>query len=292
MAIVFPLIFLVMEIVVVLLHMLGLYLLKNLERKDMATPQLIYIMNLSFVEIIINFFYLAVNILFVMRSFSPTLIDYAKVYKYIELSGANTGLILIYYLTMFYILIDKVLEVFLNIKYPITWTLSRAKYLVLGTGLSGIVMAIGFVLAYYFNEKLEYQKPLKYFYLSFNFLFIAVAAASYSYIFFKFRQSHMRPTYEMNSTPKESLWKTFRNSRFYLSTLLILSFVVLVLIPDLILFFNPASFLFAARISPILFHISYMSDAAIYIFMYPPVKNLLIKKIRKKKTCFTSRDVV
>ena len=53
-----------------------------------------------------------------------------------------SGVMLVYYASMFYITIDKLMEVLLNIRYTALWNTQRAKTLVIATWILGAVISI------------------------------------------------------------------------------------------------------------------------------------------------------
>ena len=88
---------------------------------------------------------------------------------------------------------------------------------------------------------------------------------------------------------KISVSAVFRRSQFYISFLLIGSFILLMVIPDMIFIFMGVvsgkvtyAFAMGAMIPTML---SDSIDAWIYIFMYSSVRNLFLKKIRKQCCC-------
>lgn len=90
----------------------------------------------------------------------------------------------------------------------------------------------------YSCQKITNQEPsLDKFILTFDFAFILIAISSYSYLFIKYTQAKAAPVNVLENKQKESLCKVFRNSRFLTSFLLVSSFLVFVVLPDLVDFF-------------------------------------------------------
>ena len=86
------------------------------------------------------------------------------------------------------------------------------------------------------------------------------------------------------STVSQSSVVIFRQSRFYVSACLILNFILFVAVPDLIFLVanidNHEYVHQPAEALMILYNVSFLSDACIYIILHPPVRRLLLKKIR------------
>ena len=183
------------------------------------------------------------------------------------------------YMTMTYVIVDELMQVQMNIRYPVYWDMTKAKYLIFLTWSVGMIMCISVVTVNEFNEFSVIWLG-KYFRLPFNFIFIIIAVASYSYIFHKYRVTRINPTQVQNvSTPTESIFKVFRNSRFYLSVLLILNFMLFVVVPDIIISTINDIPNIILKIIFILFDISFIIDAWVYVFFRLRVKRLMWEKL-------------
>ena len=67
---------------------------------------------------------------------------------------------------------------------------------------------------------------------------ISLAVVVYVYLFRKYRKSRLRHVGNKSANRKESMYQTFRNSRFYLDFLLVISFVIFMVIPNTISLFH------------------------------------------------------
>ena len=84
----------------------------------------------------------------------------------------------------------------------------------------------------------------------------------------------------------QSLWYIFRHSRFYLSVLLVVTFVCFIIVPDLILLFYNLKVVIVSQWKiplkgALIFfgRIAFLSDAGIYIFAQNQVRKLLWRKL-------------
>ena len=117
---------------------------------------------------------------------------------------------------------------------------------------------------------------------------------SYAFIFHKYKETRLMPTQMKTNGSKdhqlESTFKIFRNSRFFVSLLLILNILVLVVVPDLTyLFYGVVRYHKTGTVDDItliLFLLSYLFDAFIYTFIQRPVRRLLWKKMLKVSRCY------
>ena len=215
------------------------------------------------------------------------------------------GISLVFYFDMVYITLDKLLEILLNIKYPLYWNKRRTKILLLVTWcVSGVVVVVVSLLHAYLDFEWEVY-AFKYCFPVLNFVFIVVACSSYSFIFYKFRQTRTprkvgkretddsllpdgrisKEKYGAVKTDK-GVFQLIRRSRFFMIFLLIVTFLMFIVVPDL-------TYLFVHVINNkhsknleiacwILYAVGNLADCYIYIFLQPPVRKLLIKKISSR----------
>ena len=140
-------ILILLTIINLVFHSTGIFLLRRLKKNGGESVQNIYIQNLSISELVLN---LAVMVDRFSKLFprSAKVADILSIIHYYLLILVFTGIVLVYYLIMFYITSDKMLEVLLNLKYTVYWGENKAKQLMTLTWVVGLVMGLGFSLAY------------------------------------------------------------------------------------------------------------------------------------------------
>ena len=268
----------------IIIHSIGLYLLQCIHKSNGKDVQHIYIINLSAVEIFGNILWFLVDLLNLIKVFITPSSLMIKVHAYLAFVIC-TVFLLVYYLSMVFIAIDKFLEIWLNIKYPLYWNSTKAKYLITGTWILGCFFCFSIIIAYNFGG-FKYQIPfVKYVYPTFDLLCIFIVVICFNYIFHIYKKTQTRSRYRTRgSTRRTSVFYVFLKSRFYTVFLLIFTFLIFVIIPDLIYLFiiirNNGILKSPNGTLLILYHISFLSDAWIYIFLQPPVRRLLWKKLR------------
>lgn len=264
------------------LHGFGCYLLRCLS-KDNGSVQNMFIMSLSAVTILINFFSL---LTLSLRIESPpsnvTTVAYEIAY-HLEVMD-QTMLNFIFYMTYNYLALNKYLEVQLNIKYPIYCNNKAAKYLLTLTWSLGIIFFVTIELTEHYTD-FEFSDVSKYYFISLDIIFVFIVIFSYAYIFHRYKQTRNCPN--MAGT-NESILNTFRKSRFYISVLLVFTFVVFYIIPDFIYVLvgahtndDEGEANVSGLVISFLYSISFTCDAIIYTFLKPNVRRLLWKKLRK-----------
>lgn len=288
--VVYSYIVITVQLLTVICHSCGFYLLKCLRRQGHTDVQIILVMNLSVTEILLNMSYIILFVLKISVTMN-SMKSISDIVHYIDIISAvfvNFN----YYMTMIYIALNKMLQVFLNIKYSLFCRTSNVKYLLAATWLTSLSLC-SIVLGADTIEGFNFHKTVKYFYTSFDFLFIAIFVVSHTYIFSQYRHAcsmppHCSTTRNRNhKRKKQGVWKTFRASRFYLSCVLIITFTFLTIIPKLVALFvfpyikNDHVTIACGILIGLFYHVSFLVDALIYVFMDRAVWLLLRKKMKK-----------
>jgi hypothetical protein len=295
-----------LQLFTIILHGIGLYILRCLDIDGRSDVQQTYIFNLSAMEVFTTFCFLVLTGLHLTMSLTDHHLEDVKIHNGIILF---TFCSLVLYMNMLYIVIDKALEVFWNIKYPVYWSMNKAKYLEMITWSIGLFMCIGVIIAVHV-VKYEYRIPFTmYFRPALDIVFVITVIVCYGYIFYKYKQSRVIPTqarceaaidtsppnqqsvFTISRTPRaistnqQSLFTIFRNSRFFISICLVSTFLLFIVIPDILQFLitveheeNQTKIIRVT--TTIIYTISFASDACIYVFLNVQVKRLLYRKLR------------
>ena len=290
---------LVLKFVNILIHSGGLFLLRCLQRDLKGDVEMVYLTNLSITELLINITSFWRNLL----RFIPLTISKSNEFKNIIQIHSYifdyTVLKFSLYMTMIIITLDRMFLIILNISYPIHWNITKAKCYVCGVWLVASFTFIVCTVVYNITPIELYSNVTNscdnvrdnistrdnkvhlfahYLACTFNLLFLIVAVVSYSFIFRKFKQTR--------SDKKQNIWKIFRQSRFYVAALLVITFIIFVIPSDIIwVLYNLKVKCINVNkmvglLTTISYAISYMSDGLIYIFMNHKVKQLFWKHVR------------
>ena len=298
----------------IVLHTGGLYLLTCFSRMGREDIQLFLVGNLSASEVLLNITFVVIfscNI-YAARPESP--VHALRMYTSM-FSGSMIKFV--YYMTMVYLALNKLLEVVLNVSYQRYCTMLKTKIIMILTWLLGAIFFLGISIQpskqdnttpttlfngtrKTLNDTLEnqlmklpqYVDIFTYFYTGFDFFFILIAVCTHGYIFHKYRESRLDPILSRSASNQsykkpDSVWKVFRNSRFYVSCLLIATFIFMVVLPKLLYFFAfqhitslPLKTAFDVAVG-LLYYLSFLGDVVIYIFLHPPLKRLMWRKLGK-----------
>lgn len=275
----------------VVLHGLGTHLLICIYRRVDFKVQYVNLISLSICELVINFIGSIRVVLGLVNDTNqyPVLQDVNNI---LYIANA-TGFSLIFYFNMIYITLDRLLAILLALKYPVYWDEYKAAILLKVTWLFGVIVLV--LCCVFFNDSLAWEAIVfKFVYPVLQFPFIILALFTYVFIFRKFKVSRKPPVIltRIDSSKtvvsrQNSTFEALKHSRFYISVLLIFTFIVFMIVPDLIYLFHCVLFKTSNCSSTVLtacwvsYGVANISDAIIYIFLQVEVKALLLKKVRK-----------
>ena len=203
----------------VMLHSCGCSLLIFLYNHGNKTIQQLILINLSFIEFCHNV--LIITLAFLLYSENETSLFISR----IVLVFVNTTALFLYYMSMYFLTLDRLLAVCLNLKYPIYCTTAKVKSLLIATWLLGVAMGICCsTLSYYDIPPFDYEPYDIYVYLTLSTGFIILAVATYGILFCKYKKSiqmHTRNSKEGSRDTPPNTFALFFQSNFYISIILI-----------------------------------------------------------------------
>ena len=321
----------ILNLVAMVSHILGCYLLTCQYRQGSQSPQQIFLINLAVAEAAINFLQVLANHATHEHPPSPPFNPTGAPVPINPINATNTslhklpsteeldrelyihakefadglcgwqhsvkivrvyGFITMYFLIMTYLTLDRLFLVLLHLRYPLFWNKIRTIFLLKLTWLVCILGAVSVLIA----NHLIHIHPLyyadMYVYPSFDIAFLTIATITYAVMFEKYRKSKMNVvqhvTVGSSNQFRPSTIQLFRKSRFYIPMLLITSFVVFMAIPDLVQTFyvtmQDVEDEVLGNVLRILWAMSYLTDAVIYIWLKVSVRELLRRKLGLGRT--------
>lgn len=284
MYLVFVIILIFLALLNIVLHCIGVYLLAS-NRKNVNYSrriQVIYLLNMSCIELI-----------------SSILCLLGLVLKIIDLPDATTAkkiennllilkctLLFAYFLTMVLVLTDKVLQIMMNITYPVFWDDRKADLVVkLIWSISMLVGTIVFIVHHVNNVHFHLYFP--FIILPANIIYIVMAFAAYTYIFIKFSNAKQSP-YGKRTGEKVLNYRTIlKRSRFFIPMSLVMIYIIFQVIPVIVFTLsmlkksmqekNIKLYMF------ICYNIAMLFDAWLCIFLQPEVKKQFRKILRIRR---------
>ena len=268
----------------IILHTIGSSSLISLYPNCIFKTQRLYIINLSVTTALLNSLELIKNITVFLETFSKSIRSIERFQHYI-LIIEFTGVSFVYYVTMIVLTLDRLAGVRLGLKYQQYWNETKTKYLVGILWMSGSLIAIGVSLAFFIND-LDWEHYFyKYFYPILELSFILIALATYGFIFCE-RTKNIRKLSTMSGEePADMKAKLteFKKSFFFVPSLLILTFVLFMIVPDFVYLFIVIKKKKPSETLGIGCWISYATsniiDAGVYIYFLSDVRKYLLKKI-------------
>ena len=267
----------ILNVLNIICHSFGIYILFCLHRNGKQKIQHTLFLNLSVNIVIVNLAGLLESILR-LPDFLKTLQDYLSICE-------NTGIFFVYILSFVYITFDRFLEVQLNIKYLVYVTELKVKFLLSGTWMCGILLCLAMLLLDTYNTFDVVGKHLIYVYIGIDIIYLLITTAMHAVIFHKFRKSRKRPSDTRSCGSKGgkmlSISAAFRNSRFYVSCIIVFNYILLTISPEFIYnlcrFHQQPVYIMevASFIIPILTNISTLIDFYIYVWMDCAIRKML-----------------
>ena len=297
-------ILMVLNVANIVLHTCGTYLLYLVNKTYAKTAQQIFLIHLSISETLMNLIECLRRILDFILVFGITSYAIVEVRHYLQIISL-TGISFMFYMVMVYITFDRLMNILLNIYYPLYWSVTKTKYLLYGTWCISLFVCVIICIAHYLVGYNWRDGTFTYFYPTVDIIFICLAVATYTLIFRKYKQSVMRRRKNKISRKRSVCARTqsssfergrrlFQKSRFYIPVLLITSFILFTVASDLIYLFyglvsgnESENLLIMCWIS---YAVSNLVDGIIYIFMHHHV-NILFHKKRKLLSCFLKQCI-
>ena len=287
----------IVSITGIFLHALGCYVLLSLSRNGQQslhqTFQNLYLIQFAFCECLTNVLQL-LRCVSHLISPSSTIKEFHTYLDIINLAGTGT----VYYLSISFVTVDRFLDIQLNIRYAVYWSEKQAKSMVISSWLIGFFVSVILTLVQKLHHTNFYQFLFTYYFLPLNLAYLFIAIISYSFIFHKYKKTRSKPRQEgvrrrrcgVTEAEKPTMsnaFEAYRNSRFHVPVLIIVSFVTLKFIPDVIaqiMFWRtPNTCKVVLRVCFISYAILGIFSSYVYILIQTPVRTLLDKKAKKAR---------
>ena len=258
-----------------ILHSSGVGLIHSLERKRSINDdvtQMILVINLSISELIISAVEI-VQLLFEWFCGEGKMIS--DILTAIELTGITWP----FFLFMIMITVDRFFHFYLNLHYKNFFNKQRVVkmcWMVWMTSLGGCSIMVSVYYIYRFDYKLIYYS---YLFPLIEGFFVLCASFTYGYIIWVFKKNqrnNLSTRQRSSSISKIRVTNKRRKPKLYIPTLLILSFVSFVIIPDVtfMIILNNKKMTRKVEVTIwIMFMVSFLSDGIIYVFMQKTVRD-------------------
>lgn len=289
-------------IIPMIIHLFGIYLLWN-HNADITRNQKVLLLNLSISELIVCSLTLSEAVATILKGY--------KISEVIHL--LYLSFIFSYILNMFALAIDRFAQVYLNIKYPLYWSKKKTIYLMAAIWISCVIVAF-ILLTYFFTESGQVVEEIDYIfdtyiYTTVSVSFLLTATFTYAYIVRKLLKKEALYSHQMASGSHPSavthnvssvsysgstlsvktkrVLKNRATERLLLPTLLVVTFITFVVMPDFLHLLMIKGVLpqsnTAYQMTFLLFNMGLVSDALIYILLSTTVGRKFLRKVYAKK---------
>ena len=256
------------------LHMIGCVLL--CVTKIQVANQRKILIHLSVVEMLLSFF-VAVNF---------TMLYYLKVqqWRYVELFS-QTLFGFLHKCFMFYLLIDRVMDIYFHLSYPIICSQGRVTLALFTLWILNIIGAIVTVaIAWFHRSYIDTMIKSIYFYTVTDFLILLMTICCFSYLYLKVRHivhgRRSRTTYNHDQHTMRLMRKKFLLPCLIVCTYILFNSTGVAVLTIRTYLFRRSAFgmdmLFAARV---LLALGLITDSIVYVFFQPQVRNLLKRSL-------------
>lgn len=271
------------------LHSIGSYLLISIYRESgRRKPEQLYLINFSVCGLLFTTAHILCTPIetLVTSPLDPNVMrGIAAMQGYMEIVDSYGGLM--YHVCMMCLTVDRLLEILLDLNYHRYCSTQGASRILKLSWLCVLVLTIAMLAMYRITGQDVVLPLLMYVLPSFDLCFIVTAFAVYGFLFARYRASRVPPvqtSLDHSSVKSQmNLIRVFRTSRFHVPVLLIASFLLFIVTPDVLyVLFTlgvPMNAVLLSGFYRVAFVISCFSDVLIYLFMDASVKRMILKKL-------------
>ena len=274
----------------IILHLFCLVVLYKSRQSRLQTNRRLYLTNLSFSELFLTIAYLTRRILLIQG------VPFESRAFYCLEILQNGGFFLWYMLVMTALTIDRFLEIYLNIRYDVLWSVQKTLLILWGCFLAPCVLVVVYFTRFNDYHVVRYYNSV-YLWPIVEFIATAIAVPIYFYITRRVKRNleerrslrrHLsRLSRTSSATSEEAVKKRRVRDHVYLPMLLIATFIFFWIVPDQILFF--ANILEKKPSTPVLFiigllfAIGFSLDPLLYIGFSRDIRRTIVKMFHAKK---------
>ena len=273
-------ILLLLNISNMLLHSIGMYALVSLYRSSPHKPQFLYLINLSACESLFNFLAVFRGIPRLIPLSSNYWIYMDKISYYVSIVSF-TGVFIVLQLNMTYITLDRLAKIVLKLRYTWYWGHTKTKYLLIITWCVGLMLCLS-VSTIVACNRFDWKAPFfNYIFPTMEFSFIGIAGVTCIYIFVEINRKRK------NKVSMGVMEIKIIKRLFLVPSLIILSFILLVIIPDLVYHFvvviNKNQSEDLKVVCGISYTINSLTSVTLYMCLLPDVRKFIYFTFKMNK---------
>lgn len=281
-----------------ILHGVGAYLLYCYYRKNQECTQNICILNLACIELSYSFVDIISHMLHFIHYFGVRIKYYNAFMLFCcAIIFLQFGLIVLYYAAMIFLTGDRLFSTLFPFKYRQYFHNGKAKKIILATW---ILIGIFVITLTAFSSQYGYLHFFYTFYpyqliciLAMDCIFLIFAVSTYIVMFCSYVKSRRIAT----QLRDEPILKTFMKSRFYISALIMGSFLLLCALAHIFqisyYFYRDGLVTLESLMiyTDISISLSFTSDGIIYIYLQKSVRKMFFKKFSLRQVTRTGNEL-
>lgn len=279
----------ILDLVVIFVHVIAIRMLISVKTSNVRGSQKLLLLVLCVTEL--TFSILDIN------NKGLHLLEYTE-YRYIWWMFSISSAVIMYMFVMTLITIDRFMDIYLNIKYDIHWYAKRTKIALTAAFVVSLLSGIPAVIVGLEDPCKVFKFLSLYVYPVLEGIFVVIALFTYFYII-KQVQKHKKISRKIENQLRENhiipFQKPSRNRfRIYVPTLIIITFILFTIGPNVIKFFYFLNIIqnhYISHIAYLLIPVGFIADPLIYILNLKPVRTRLKQVIPGRNTIKTTTSV-
>ena len=190
--------------------------------------------------------------------------------------------ILIYYFSMFLLTIDRLVAILFPLKYRVSVTTRLLTRVVLAICVLAVCFGVSLFLS---NAWFDFC--WKYMWISLDVIYFILCCGTYAVIFYKMRSSRRleKSLPQINAERRQRLAFNRERKFFKIVGMIIISFIVLIMVPDVLFYyFKVTESSFHVKSKNLLYMIwltGFIADPVIFIFLQQDLRSMLKSKLCK-----------
>lgn len=279
----------ILDLVVIFVHVIAIRMLISVKTNNVRGSQKLLLLVLCVTEL--TFSILDIN------NKGLHLLEYTE-YRYIWWMFSISSAVIMYIFVMTLITIDRFMDIYLNIKYDIHWYAKSTKIALTAAFVVSLLSGIPAVIVGLEDPCKVFKFLSLYVYPVLEGIFVVIALFTYFYII-KQVQKHKKISRKIEKQLRENhiipFQKPSRNRfRIYVPTLIIITFILFTIGPNVIKFFYFLNIIqnhYISHIAYLLIPVGFIADPLIYILNLKPVRTRLKQVIPGRSTIKTATSV-
>ena len=279
----------VLNFIVIIVHIIALRLLLSVDENNVRGTQKLLLIALCVTELVFTILDIGTKAFYLM---GINLIP-----RVCWMLSVTSGIIM-YIFIMIMITVDRLLEIYLNIKYHLYWCVKKTKWVLTTVLVTSLLLGIPAVIVG-LNDPCQIVEILSlYVYPPLEVIFIIIASCTYVYIF-KQIQRHKKVSNRTERQLSGNSTVTYRRSssnrfRIFVPTLIIITFIFFTIGPNIIklcFFIGIIKTDDEVHIAYLFIPIGFIADPLIYILNIKSVRRRLQRIIRRTTSVHTASSV-